>query len=59
MRKPATHCAGQASTEYVIVTALMVVVLIVGALDPSPLEDLIEAIRTAYDAFSYVISFST
>lgn len=45
-------------TEYAIVLALTVVALILAALDPSPVEALLEAIRNAWSAFSYAISFS-
>lgn len=50
--------AGQAMTEYTIVLALTVVALILAALDPSPIEALLDAIRNAWSAFSYAISFS-
>lgn len=50
---------GQAMTEYTIVLVLGVLVLISSTLDPSPVAALIDALKSAYAAFSYVISFST
>lgn len=52
------RAAGQAMTEYTIVLALTVVVLILASLDPSPIDALLDAIRRAYSAFSYAISLS-
>jgi len=53
-----SRAAGQAMTEYTILLALCVLVLVMSALDPSPLDALFEAIRNAYTAFSYAISLS-
>ena len=50
--------AGQAMTEYTIVLAGTAVILILSSLDPSPVEALVNAIKSFYHAFSYVISFS-
>lgn len=50
--------AGQAMTEYTVVLALCVVALVASALDPSPIDALLEAIRNAWSAFSYAISIS-
>lgn len=55
-RRPA---AGQAMTEYTIILVLTVIVLIAAAMDPSPIDALVDALKSAYTAFSYVISFST
>lgn len=52
------HCRGQAMAEYTIVLLFVVVALIAAAEDPSAVEQLVEAIREAYAAFSYAISFS-
>ncbi len=61
--KPARSIArrrsgGQAMTEYTVVLLFAVVVLILSSLDPSPLQALVDALKSAYSAFSYVISFS-
>lgn len=58
MSPPRRHTDGQAMTEYTIVLALTVVALVLAALDPSPLDALLDAIRRAYLAFSYAISMS-
>lgn len=58
MKTPARYRAGQATTEYTVVLALVVIVLIASALEPSPLDALAAALRRAYQAFSYVISFA-
>nr|WP_315402275.1 hypothetical protein [uncultured Duganella sp.] len=49
---------GQAMTEYTVVLVFVVVILIASAVDPSPLQALVDALKSAYTAFSYVISFS-
>jgi p-aminobenzoyl-glutamate transporter AbgT len=51
-------CRGQASSEYTVVLGLLVVALIFSALGDSPLTALAAAIKSAYQAFSYAISFS-
>lgn len=58
MRTRPPACRGQAMAEYTVVLALVVIALIAGALDPSPIDALIEAIREAYRAYSYTISYS-
>lgn len=55
-RPPA--CRGQAMAEYTLILALVVIALIASALDPSPVDALIEAIREAWQAYSYTISYS-
>lgn len=51
--------AGQAMTEYTVVLVLTVIALIASTIEPSPIQALIDAFKSAYTAFSYVISFST
>ena len=51
-------CRGQASAEYAVVLALVVVVLVASSQGGSPLAALAAAIKSAYHAFSYAISFS-
>lgn len=54
----AARCRGQAMTEYVVIVLLVVVVLIASSGGSSPVGALVDAIKRAYNAFSYVISFS-
>lgn len=49
---------GQAMTEYTVVLVFVVALLIVSSIDPSPVQALVDALKSAYTAFSYVISFS-
>ncbi len=52
-------CKGQAMTEYAVVTTLAALVLIWISLgDPSPAQQLIDALKSFYRAFSYAISLS-
>jgi hypothetical protein len=50
--------AGQAQTEYLVVLAFAVLVLVVSSQDPSPIQALIDGLKSAFAAFSYAISFS-
>lgn len=52
------RAAGQAMTEYVVIVLLVAVALIASTMEPSPVMELVDALRRAYTAFSYVISFS-
>jgi Flp pilus assembly pilin Flp len=45
---------GQSSVEYLIVLALVVMVLVNG--NPSPLQQFFDAIKGAYQKFSYAMS---
>lgn len=45
---------GQSSVEYLIVLALVVMVLVNG--NPSPLQQFFDAIKGAYQRFSYAMS---
>lgn len=47
---------GQASTEYLLVLAFCVVVLIVGTFGPAPVQEVIQAIKDYFAAYSYAIS---
>ncbi len=58
MRRHFSRCYGQAMTEYTIVLAFTAVILILSSLNPSPVQEVIDAIKSFYTAFSYVISFS-
>ena len=46
-------------TEYTIVLGLTVLVLIVSTMDESPIKTLLDGLKSAFAAFSYVMSFST
>ncbi|MEZ5654099.1 MAG: hypothetical protein R3E87_26485 [Burkholderiaceae bacterium] len=45
---------GQASVEALLLTALVAIVLFVG--DPSPVERLIEALKSLHQQFSFLIA---
>ena len=47
---------GQAAVEYAIVMAMCVIALITATADPSVIDELINAMKNFYKAFSYVIS---
>lgn len=50
---------GQAMTEYLIVLSFTVAVLILSSLGkPSPIDMLMDALKSFYAAFSYAISVS-
>jgi hypothetical protein len=54
-----TRQRGQAMTEYSIVLGLTVIVLILSSLDESPIQTFLDGLKSAFTAFSYVMSFST
>jgi uncharacterized protein (UPF0333 family) len=57
MRPQATslyRCKGQISVEYIVILVLVVLVLING--DPSPIERFFDAIKEAYERFTYAMS---
>lgn len=47
---------GQASTEYLVVLAFCVVVLVVSVIGPAPVVELIQAVKDYFSAYSYAIS---
>jgi ABC-type branched-subunit amino acid transport system permease subunit len=49
---------GQAMTEFTIIVLLVAVALISSAIEPSPVGALLDALREACKAFSFVISYS-
>ena len=58
MRK-ASHCGGQSSMEYAIVCAAIALTLGIGMADPdSLLWQLVDAMRTSYQKFTYAVSLS-
>jgi uncharacterized protein (UPF0333 family) len=56
MRTPPAHFRGrgQSSVEYLLVLALVVVFLING--NPSPLQQFFDAVKGAYQRFTYAMS---
>lgn len=55
--KPVNAQGGQSSVEYVVICAALAVALGIGMSDNnSVLSELIEALKTAYQKFSYSIS---
>lgn len=51
---PFSRCTGQISLEYIVILVLVVLVLING--DPSPIERFFDAIKEAYERFTYAMS---
>lgn len=49
---------GQSMAEYTVLLLLVVVALFASTMEPSPIAALVDALKRAYTAFSYVISFS-
>ena len=49
---------GQSAVEYVIVAAFSVIVLIEGG-SSAPVQEVITAMRNAYEGFTYALGFST
>jgi hypothetical protein len=49
---------GQAMTEYLIIGAFCVMAVVVIALGPSPIVELVAAIKTYFSAYSYAISIT-
>ena len=49
---------GQAMSEYLVVAAFCVMVLVLISLGPSPIQELIDAIKMYFSAYSYVISIT-
>ncbi len=47
---------GQAAVEYGVVLALTTIALIVAAVDPSVIDQLLEALQKFFKAFSWAIS---
>ena len=45
---------GQSSVEYLIIVALVVMVLVNG--NPSPLQQFFDAVKNAYQRFTYALS---
>lgn len=54
------YSCGQAMVEYAVVVTLGALVLIWSSLgDPSPIQQLIDALKSFYKAFSFAISVAT
>jgi hypothetical protein len=49
---------GQAMTEYLVVGAFCIMVLVMVALGPAPILELVDAIKKFFSAYSYVISIT-
>lgn len=50
----AKRAAGQSSVEYLIILVVAIIVLVNG--NPSPLEQFFDAVKEAYQKFTYSIS---
>jgi Flp pilus assembly pilin Flp len=53
-RRTRSRVNGQSSIEYIIVLALVVMVLVNG--NPSPLQQFFDAMKGAYQKFTYAMS---
>jgi len=51
--------SGQAMTEYLVIGAFCIMILVVAALGPSPILEMIDAIKQFFAAYSYAISITT
>ena len=49
---------GQSSTEYVVVAAFAILVLVQGG-SSAPVTQVVTALRNAYEGFAYAISYAT
>jgi hypothetical protein len=57
--RPLPHSMqGQAMTEYLVVAVWCVIVLVVVALGPSPILELVDSIKKFFSAYSYAISIT-
>ena len=56
MRRPQQ---GQAMTEYLVVGVFCVVILVAVALGPAPVQELLDAIKKFFQAYSYVLSVTS
>jgi Flp pilus assembly pilin Flp len=54
--KPKRSQLGQAAVEYAVVLALTTVVLIVADADPAAIDQLLDAMKQFFKAFSWAIS---
>ncbi|WP_332878242.1 hypothetical protein [Massilia sp. S19_KUP03_FR1] len=59
MRAPLHHRRGQAMTEYLVVGVFCVIILVTVALGPQPVQELLDAIKNFFKAYSYVISVTS
>jgi Flp pilus assembly pilin Flp len=53
-RRTGLRIKGQSSVEYLVIVALVVMVLVNG--NPSPLQQFFDAVKGAYQRFSYAMS---
>jgi Flp pilus assembly pilin Flp len=53
-RRTGRRIKGQSSVEYLVIVALVVMVLVNG--NPSPLQQFFDAVKGAYQRFSYAMS---
>ena len=47
---------GQAAVEYIVVLGLTTLVLVVAAVDPSAIDELLAAVKGFFKAFSFALS---
>lgn len=58
MKTPPSSQRGQAMTEYLLIGAFCLIVLVVAAVGPGPIGDLVAAIKNFFSAYSYAISIT-
>ena len=47
---------GQAAVEYLVVLGLTTLVLVIAAVDPSVIDELLAAVKSFFKAFSFALS---
>jgi Flp pilus assembly pilin Flp len=55
-RRAQQGAGGQASLEYMVILALVTIVLIAVTAEPNTIQDLIDAAKSFFKAFSYALS---
>lgn len=51
-----SRCRGQAITEYTVVLMLTTLVLVVAAAEPAVIDQILDAVKSFFKAFSYALS---
>lgn len=59
MNKPDVRQQGQAMTEYLVVAVFCLLLLVAIALGPSPIQEMITAIKKYFSAYSFAISLTS
>ncbi|WP_422013401.1 hypothetical protein [Roseateles sp.] len=51
-----SRCRGQAIAEYTVVLMLTTLVLVVAAAEPAVIDEILDAVKSFFKAFSYALS---